>query len=101
MRRALNGGQPLHRPGIRKAEGSYPAIRPTLDCRPFDRVVAVSPFVLVGAKISIRLIPATNILNDDSIAPLHSMLESCVLPLSGLLPVGGAIHQHGKFALFS
>ena len=41
---------------------------------------------------------AANILNDDSISPLHSMPECCVLPLRCLLPVGGAIHQDGKFA---
>src|SRR5215469_12798590 len=38
---------------------------------------------------------------DDRIPPLHGTLKSCVLPFRCILPVGRAIHQYGKFAVFS
>jgi hypothetical protein len=44
------------------------------------------------------VVPPANILEYDGIATLGGMLESRVLPLRGIFPVGRPIHKYGEFA---
>ena len=44
------------------------------------------------------MVPSTNVLDYDGIATLDAMLESRVLLLRSILPVGRPIYQDGEFA---
>lgn len=68
------------------------AIRPGLGGGPLDRVVAVSPLILLWTEISIRVVLSANVLDYDGVATLDSMLESGVLQLRGIFP-GRPVHQ--------
>src|SRR5215469_6796269 len=101
MRRTFNGGEPLHRTRIGKTKSSHSSIRPWLAGSPLDSVVTIPSLVFVRAKLSLGLKSAANILNYDRIAAIDCVLESRVLLLRCIFPIGRAIDEHRKFSVFT
>jgi hypothetical protein len=95
MRRTLHGGEPLDRSGIRQSERPDRSVGPGLHGGPFDRVVSVAPFLLVGDVLAIGRIASTHILEDHRVPARDRLACRRERRRRLVFSVRRAIHERG------
>src|SRR5712692_9910243 len=98
VRRVFHCREPLHRSRIGKSERPYVPIRPLLARSPFDRVVAVAPFVLIRRKLTVRGVPSPHVLNDDRVTSRRRFFEGFIFLARELFAVRRAVNEYGMAA---
>ena len=91
--RIFDRSQPLDRSRVRESKGADRSIRPGLRRGPFDGVVAIVSFLLVGNEFPFGGIAATHVLYHDRVASFSGMNKSFVFLLCIVLSVGSPIDQ--------